>query len=422
MLANPQVPHETFDDLKYIPLSADYPSDYLSLGLNVRERFESNNAAAFGTGANQNANYLLSRSEIHADANFRDRFKFFFQLQSAFAPWKQMPTPVDLNSLDLEQAFIVLTEPVGEGLLKVRLGRQQFAFDLQRFVSVRDGPNVRQSFDAGWFAYEQDPWRVIGLYSWPVQVQNLRPFDDYSSNQLTFTMGRVEHKWNEDAFLAAYYARYTNGAARYLGASGVEARNIVDVHFAANGNGFDFDFEGMMQSGTVGAKNIWAWALGSLGGYTFTGLPGKPRLGLQFDMASGTADRAGNTVGTFNPLFPNGYYFTLAGYTGYANLIHLKPSVTFRPTASTRLLLAVAAQWRQNTADAVYVQPNVAVTGTAGQPGSYTGAYGQLRFDWAITPNVSFAVEAVHFAVGDVIRQAGGRNADYVGVQLSFGW
>jgi len=41
-----------------------------------------------------------------------------------------------------------------------------------------------------------------------------------------------------------------------------------------------------------------------------------PRLGLQIDAASGDHKAGDNTLGTFNPLFPNGYYFTLAGYTG----------------------------------------------------------------------------------------------------------
>jgi hypothetical protein len=36
------------DDLKYIPLSPDDPKSYVSLGLDLRERFESVNAASFG--------------------------------------------------------------------------------------------------------------------------------------------------------------------------------------------------------------------------------------------------------------------------------------------------------------------------------------------------------------------------------------
>ena len=90
------------------------------------------------------------------------------------------------------------------------------------------------------------------------------------------------------------------------------------------------------------------------------------------------ADLAGDhkagdkTLGTFNPLFPNGYYFTLAGYTGYVNLIHLKPSLTVKPITNVALMVAAGMQWRETTADAVYVQPNIPVPGTAGKPGRWS--------------------------------------------------
>jgi len=62
------------DQLKYIPFSPYDPKTYLSFGANLRERFEANNAASFGTGPNHSANYLLSRSEAHADLRIADRF------------------------------------------------------------------------------------------------------------------------------------------------------------------------------------------------------------------------------------------------------------------------------------------------------------------------------------------------------------
>ena len=49
--------------------------------------------------------------------------------------------------------------------MKTRVGRQEMAFDLQRFVSVRDGPNVRQAYDAAWLDWEQRQWCVIGFWS-----------------------------------------------------------------------------------------------------------------------------------------------------------------------------------------------------------------------------------------------------------------
>jgi hypothetical protein len=50
-----------------------------------------------------------------------------------------------------------------------------------------------------------------------------------------------------------------------------------------------------------------------LGGSTFASVAGSPRLGLKVDGASGDRHPGDGRVETFNPLFPNGYYFTLAG-------------------------------------------------------------------------------------------------------------
>jgi|HubBroStandDraft_6_1064221.scaffolds.fasta_scaffold13002_2 hypothetical protein len=424
VLADPRVPREPFDSLKYIPLSPNDPKTYLSFGADIRERFEANDAAVFGVSPNRNNDYLISRMEGHADLRVAEQVQVFIQFESDYAPWKTMLTPVDRDVLDLEQAFVIVTEPVGDGTARVRLGRQQMNFDLQRFVSDRDGPNVRQSFDAAWGEYENGPWKFITFYSQPVQIINFggQPFDDYSSGGNTFSVVRAQRELFGWATVSGYYAYFTQDNANYLTVSGNERRDSIDVRFFAKTNGFDGDLEVMSQTGSIGNDTIRAWAVGSVSGYTFADVGWTPRLGFQFDAASGNSNPRDNVLQTFNPLFPNGYYFTLAGYTGYTNLIHVKPSVAVHPTKQLTLTLAGAAQWRQTTADAVYVQGSVPVPGTAGQPGRYTGTYGQLRLDWTMTPYSSFAVEAVHFDVSDVIRQAGGHDGNYLGVQFAFGW
>jgi hypothetical protein len=424
VLADPRVARQPFDSLKYIPLSPGDPKTYLSLGADLRDRFEANDTAGFGIAPNRNNDYLISRADWFADLHIANQVQIFTQFESDFAPWKTMLTPADQDVLDLEQAFVTVTEPVGNGTARVRLGRQQMNFDLQRFVSDRDGPNVRQSFDAAWGDYANGPWKFITFYSQPVQIYNLgaQPFDSYSSGAFTFDVVRAQRELFGWATLSGYYAYYALDNAKYLSVSGNERRDSIDVRFAATTNGFDGDIEVMSQTGSIGSDTIRAWAVGSISGYTFADIGWTPRLGFQFDAASGDSNSHDNVLQTFNPLFPNGYYFSLAGYTGYTNLIHAKPSIAVHPTNSLTLTLAVAAQWRETTADAVYLQGSVPVPGTAGQPGRYTGTYGQLRLDWAMTSHTSFAVEAVRFDVGDAIQRAGGRDSNYVGVQLANAW
>ena len=149
-LADPALRTEPFDNLKYIPLSSNDPHSYVSLGINLRERFESNDAPSFGVGKNRGDSYLLHRFQVHADVRPDANWQLFAQLEDVRAGGKATITPVDENRLDLRQAFVAYSNPFATGSLKVKVGRQEIGFDLERFVSVRDGPNVRQAFDAIW--------------------------------------------------------------------------------------------------------------------------------------------------------------------------------------------------------------------------------------------------------------------------------
>jgi hypothetical protein len=422
VLADPALRTEPLDNLKYMPLSSDDPNSYISLGFNLRERVESTQIAPFGIG-NPHANtYLIQRLELHADVHPNANWQVFVQLQDDRAFSKDIVTPVDQDLLDLEQAFVTYSNDVAGGRLKVRVGRQQMGFDLQRFIGVRDGPNVRQSFDAVWADWERSSWRFITFWSHPVQNLPNQPFDDYSSGALQYGGFRIECNDVGPGKLSAYYSRYDADAAHYLDGRGNERRDNVDLRYAIARGPVDWDLEGMRQTGRVGNQEIRAWAVGSRGGYTFQEVRWSPRIGLQVDLASGDQRRGDGIIGTFNPLFPNAYYFTLASTPTYANLIHVRPSLELHPLNNLKLIAGLGLQWRQTTADAVYVIPDRPLAGTAGQPGQWTGTYEQLRAEWAISPHWMAAIEGVQYQVGDAIRRAGGINANYLGLELKFGW
>jgi len=422
VLADPSVPRQIGDGIKYIPLADSHPETYLSLGLNLRERAEYNDAVAFGTSGNRLDGYLIQRLQVHADLHLGPHWQVFTQLEDARDYGKRATTPADRNPVDLRLAFVAYNSKVGDSTVKGRIGRQEFLFDLQRFVSLRDGPNVRQAFDAIWASWETRSWQVIGFVSQPVQYLDSRDLDDYSNHHLRFNMLRVEHHLSGMQQLSAYYALFARDNARYGTVSGRESRHVFDARFAGTARGFDWDLESMIQHGSIGTDRIRAWAVGTRAGYTFAGVSWQPRLGLQLDAASGDRHGTDHSLGTFNPLFPNGYYLALAGYTGYVNFIHVKPSVTVRPTSQLTLTAALAVQWRQTTADSVYAQPTIPIAGTAGHGGRLTGTYGQLRGDYAINRNLAAAVEFVHFDVADALRRTGAHDSNYLGLELKYQW
>lgn len=422
-LAEPKLRTEPLDSFKYIPLFPTNPDSYISLGLNLREIFEVSDAPAFGTvPANPRDAYGLQRVQFHIDAHLNENWQLFTQFEDVRAFDKTAVGPNDANRFDLRQAFIGYTQETDAGTFRARLGRQDFAFDLERFVSTRDGPNVRQSFDAVWAGWETDAWRFYGLVSQPVQYRDDHPFDDRSSRDATFSGVRAERQLSPDIEASVYYALYRRQDAKFLSASGEEERHVFDIRSAGKYAGFDWDAEAMGQVGKVGSADILAWAAGARTGYTFENLAWSPRIGLQFDVASGDRDAGDGSIGTFNPLFPNGFYFSLGGHTGYANLVHIKPSITIQPAEGLTLMAGVGLLWRQTTQDAIYTLPSVPVTGTAGKESAWTGTYLQVKADYRFNPNLTGSLEAVHYQVGSALEAVGGRDSTYLRAEVKLGW
>lgn len=397
VLADPRRRNEPGDALKYLALSRDDPDRYLSLGITLRERFES-----------KGDQYLLHRFELHADAHITDEARVFVQFENALAPGREHRSVVDANDADLRLAFL----DIGDRAWKLRVGRQEVAFDLQRFASVRDGANLRQAFDALWAQYEGEHWLASVFLSQPVQYHNDDAFDDRSNGHFTFRGTRVRGRFDDGTQLSATFSEYSLDGAHYLFASGNERRRSLDAHYSGAAHGFDWDVEGIVQRGHVGSDSIRAWAAGSIAGYTFDNA-WRPRISVQLDAASGDDDPSDRRLGTFNPLFPNGYYVTQSGFTGYSNLIHFKQAVTLTPTPAVKVLAAVGELWRETRRDAVYVQPVIAVAGTAGHGASYTATYVQLRAEWTPRRDLAFAFEANRYDR---------RFPDYLALEARWGW
>jgi hypothetical protein len=418
VLADPNLRTGWLDPLKYVPLGPD-PDFYLGFGAQVRERYESNDAPRFGVGGSEGDGYLLHRLLVHGDLHLGEHVRVFAQVENALAPGKDTLAPIDENDFDLRLAFADLMLPAGGGDLTLRGGRQEIAFDIQRFVSVRDAANLRQAFDGGRAIWADEALTLTAFAAWPVVYDDDEAFDDDTSDDIAFAgvRGEARRPLGLPGEADLYYYRYEKEKSAIGGVTGDEERHVVGLRYAGKAAPVDWDLEVMGQLGSHAGRDIRAWAVGALGGYSFGDTPWTPRLGLQVDAASGDGDPGDGTLGTFNPLFPRVTYFSLAGYTGFSNLVHVKPSVTLYPGEGVSVLGGWGFLWRESERDAVYVQPFTPVPGTAAQGGHEIGNYLQGRAEWRVHEYLTLSVEGVHFEAGDAIRDAGGEDADFLAVE-----
>lgn len=392
----------------------------LTLGGELRERLEAVRNPDFGLDQDEDS-VLLHRAILHADLRVGESVRTFVQLGYFDQSGRNSgPTPTDVDRLDVTQAFVDLSAPLGNGRATLRGGRQEVSFGSQRLIATREGPNIRRSYDGGRAFWTGGGYRLDALYVQPVEIER-GSFDDGTSDDEALWGGYLTGPVPGSGRLKAdlYYLGYRRDDARFAAGVADERRYSLGLRLFGESEGFDWDFEGVYQFGRFGNADLQAWTIASDVGLTFEAAPMRPRLGLKANIASGdrTDDRR---LGTFNALYPKLPYFSEAGLIAPANLMDLQPLLEMQATSRLTIELGWNALWRHRLADAVYTAPLIPVPGTAGRPGRYTGHQSILGFSWRPKSQVSVSGQYVHFEIGDAIRRAGGRNVDFLTLSAAF--
>ncbi len=422
-LRDPSLRTDFWDPIKYMPLNAT-GSWFLSLGGEVRERFEYFNHPTWGQDP-QDHGYLLQRYFLHGDAHLGEHVRFFSQLQSSLEDGRRGgPRPnIDEDELDVHQLFLdVKFDVPGDGSFTLRSGRQELAYGTQRLISVREGPNVRQSFDGFRAIYRSGEVQLDAFATKPAQT-NRHVFDDGPDNTkaLWGTYAVLPFpllpKANADLYYLGLYRRkagFDQGSAR-------ETRHSVGTRLWRTAAPLDYNFEALYQWGSFGDGDISAWTVASDTGYTFTALPLRPRVGLRADIASGDEDPANQDLQTFNPLFPKGAYFSEAGLIGPANFIDLNPCLDLHLTDRATLIFDWDFFWRESTRDGLYNNAVVLVRSGRKSDAHDIGSMAQAQLFWDIDRHLTFVAIYGHFFAGRFLKETGpGEDVDYVTTWMTY--
>jgi len=109
VLRDPSRRTESLDRLKYIPLTADGWA-WLTLGGEIRERYEYTHNPVWGQDPQDERGVLLQRYTLFTDLHLGPDLRVFVELLSALADGRAGGAgPVDEDQLDVQQAFIDLS-------------------------------------------------------------------------------------------------------------------------------------------------------------------------------------------------------------------------------------------------------------------------------------------------------------------------
>jgi hypothetical protein len=162
--------------LKRIPLN-ETGDIYLSLGGELRERYESYDEPSFGLRGIDHDDYLLHRLLLGFDLHAGESFRFYLQLGSHLEAGKEAPRgPTDVDELDVQQVYLDVSAPLDAGArVALRAGRQELSFGSARLVGVRDGPNVRRSFDGARITFGNGAAASVdAFFARPVELMEAR--------------------------------------------------------------------------------------------------------------------------------------------------------------------------------------------------------------------------------------------------------
>jgi hypothetical protein len=393
-----------YDQLKYIPLSAD-SNRYLSVGGEARLEFAAFNHEDWGkTGLGRN-DFLLQRYDVHADLHFSRSLRIFVQLRSALENGrKNGPRPIDEDQLNIQNLFAdVKLWNRSSSSLTLRGGRQELNYGAGRLISVREGPNARLYF-SGLKAMYADEYISTDFFAMEADNVNSGVFDNRLSRQLNLWGMYSTASLGKSTKLDFYYIGNRKDSVTFDEGTEDERRHTAGARLWKNDAGFVYDIEAAYQFGKFGHSQIRAWTASFDLGYIFAGLKSKPSIGIRNDYISGDRSRADGKLETFNPIYPKGGYFGFDPQVGPVNLIDIHPYGSIKISPALTLLCDVVFNWRFSLNDGVYRPSGSFNFSGAGSRDRYIGTAYLTKLSFAVNPHFSFDFGVQYFNTGPFIQ------------------
>lgn len=428
---NQEIENHFVAPMKNIQLNDD-GSWSMDFGGTLRARGEYWNNFAWGGSGDRSDTFSLWRALIYSDIHIGDNIRVFGEMVSALQTDRSLPggtTTLNVNSIDIHQAYADFSGDLNDMQLTFRVGRQEYSFGKQRLVSPLPWANTMRTWDGFTLITEGETWNVTGFWSQFVPVRKY-DFDQADSGSQFFgvygTSEKLLFEYDMDLYLLGQHLDALDGGGgpgetRRYTAGGRVFGNISD-------SPYDFDIEGGYQFGKLATDmDINAYFFAAESGYTWEYAECKPRFFVGFDYASGDKDASGTAIGgkTFSQLFPLGHAFL--GYIdaiGRQNVIDVNLGVTAKPTEKLTVRIAGYYFWKAQEQDAIYNAGGGVIRPGAAGTSNDIGAEIDLTAKYKISKHWTGLIGYSHFFAGKAIDDAavagvsGNDDIDFSYIQL----
>lgn len=412
-------------------------------------------------GGNPHNDYVLLREKVHV-GYAQPWFGAYVEGRDSSSHGDERDPNPEADEFDLYQGFITIGNPK-EFPLSLKVGRQELIYGDERLIGSLDWVNIPRTFDAVKLRYEGKLGWIDAFTSRPVLA------DDHSFNMAneyeTFSgiyasTKTLIPKQESQAYFLARNVEEKSPFAHVKDvpqAGGASPRDIYTVGLRVKSlpgqfGGFDYGAELMGQFGryqdagtslavqrTKKSLSHEAYAAYVGMGYTWTNVSFTPRLGFEYNFASGDSDPTDDEHGTFDNLYPTNHkFYGLADFVSLQNIHDVRFMSSVAPCKNLTVSLDYHLFWLADTADSFYTvtgaRRGTAAPATGAGNGyginknydSFLGSELDLVATYKIRPWAIAQIGYAHFFTGKYIDQSlsapgfGSKDADYVYLQTTF--
>lgn len=363
---------------------------------------------------------------------------------------QRTPNPEE-DSFDLHQAWFTIGNHK-EFPLSLKIGRQELSYGDERVVGAFAWSNIGRVFDAAKLRW-QNSWFAADLFTSHLVLPDHENFNEHNEDEwfsgVFATTKKVPHFGTDLYFLS----RNANAQSPIQPGSlvpGASARDIYTFGLRMKSTPGDFgpwDFgtELMGQFGhfndlalpnPVRSLDHQAFAAFAGIGYTFTNVTYTPRLGLEYNYATGDDNPTDGKHETFDNLYPTNHkFYGYMDFVSLQNIHNVRFTSSIKPLPRLTLLGEFHSFWLAKTKDNFYAVSGARRGGIGATPGTgyginsnydpYVGSEIDFVATYVLSPQATLEAGYGHFFTGRYIEQSlsapthGAEDANWVYLSLN---